>query len=231
MDTPPYDRIVEDAVSLAETWQNRANALLTAEEKGIAQQMKGLVTHPPDKLVLTQLIDQSFRSKNTAPRCRPDKLLAFKNTGCRISFPPSKGCLLRCLWGLGRYIPSISVPKMIEKMRHDSSRAIIPGESEALRSHLQLRKQQGVRMNINRLGEAILGEAEARHRLAAYMDDLKSPDIEYISVKISTIYSQIQSLAFEHTVTLLTRRLSRLLFGSQRPPLCDAATAKQFPSL
>jgi len=66
MDTPPYDRIVEDAVSLAETWQNRANALLTAEEKGIAQQMKGLVTHPPDKVVLTQLIDQSFRTENTA---------------------------------------------------------------------------------------------------------------------------------------------------------------------
>jgi len=35
MDTPPYDRIVEDAFSLAEAWQNRANALLTAEEKGI----------------------------------------------------------------------------------------------------------------------------------------------------------------------------------------------------
>jgi len=64
--------------------------------------------------------------------------------------------------GFGRYIPSISVPKMIEKMRHDSSHAIIPGEPEALRSHLHLRKQQGVRMNINRLGEAILGEAEAR---------------------------------------------------------------------
>ena len=191
MDTPPYDRIVEDAVSLAETWQNRANALLTAEEKGIAQQMKGLVTHPPDKLVLTQLIDQSFRSKNTARIADQINYLLAKY-GVPDFFSSVERLLAQMFMGFGRYIPSISVPKMIEKMRHDSSRAIIPGEPEALRSHLNLRKQQGVRININRLGEAILGEAEARHRLATYIDDLKSPDIEYISVKISTIYSQIQ---------------------------------------
>lgn len=209
MDTPPCDRIVEDAVSLAETWQNRANAVLTAEEKGIAQQMKGLVTHPPDKVVLTQLIDQSFRSENTA-RVADQINYLLEKYGVPDFFSYVERLLAQMFMGFGRYIPSIAVPKMIEKMRHDSSRAIIPGESDALRSHLQLRKQQGVSMNINRLGEAILGEAEARRRLATYIDDLKHPDIEYISVKISTIYSQIQSLAFEHTVTTLTRRLSRL---------------------
>jgi RHH-type proline utilization regulon transcriptional repressor/proline dehydrogenase/delta 1-pyrroline-5-carboxylate dehydrogenase len=209
MDTPPYDRIVEDAVALAEVWQNRANALLTAEEKGIAQQMKGLVAHPLDKVVLTQLIDQSFRSENTARVADQINYLLTKY-GVPDFFSSVERLLAQMFMGFGRYIPSISVPKMIEKMRHDSSRAIIPGEPEALRSHLHLRKQQGVCMNINRLGEAILGEAEARHRLATYIDDLKNPDIEYISVKISTIYSQIQSLAFEHTVTILTERLSRL---------------------
>ncbi len=65
MKTPPKDRIVEEAAVLAATWQNRANELLTAEEKGVAQQMKRLMTHPMDKVVLTKLIDQSFRSENT----------------------------------------------------------------------------------------------------------------------------------------------------------------------
>ena len=227
MDTPPYDRIVEEAVSLAETWQNRANALLTAEEKGIAQQMKGLVTHPPDKLVLTQLIDQSFRSENTARVADQINYLLTKY-GVPDFFSSVERLLAQMFMGFGRYIPSISVPKMIEKMRHDSSRAIIPGEPEALRSHLHLRKQQGVRMNINRLGEAILGEAEARHRLSTYIDDLKNPDIEYISVKISTIYSQIQSLAFEHTVTRLTRRLSRL-YSTARDHLYVRSDGRSVP--
>ena len=60
------------------------------------------------------------------------------------------------------------------------------------------------------VGEAILGEEEARTRLETYLKDLRSPEIEYISVKISTIYSQIESLAFEHTLTVLQRRLTRL---------------------
>jgi len=38
--------------------------------------------------------------------------------------------LAQMVMGFGRYIPSISVPKMIEKIRHDSSRAIIPGDPE-----------------------------------------------------------------------------------------------------
>jgi len=43
-----------------------------------------------------------------------------------------------------------------------------------------------------------------------YLEDLQNPEIEYISVKISTIYSQISSLAFKHTVEILKERLSRL---------------------
>ena len=65
-------------------------------------------------------------------------------------------------------------------------------------------------MNINHLGEALLGEEEALRRLRTYIDDLKDPDIEYISVKISTIYSQISSLAFDHTVDVLKERLGQL---------------------
>ena len=65
-------------------------------------------------------------------------------------------------------------------------------------------------MNVNHLGEALLGEEEARRRLQTYIDDMRNPDIEYISVKISTIYSQISSLALDHTVAVLKERLSAL---------------------
>ena len=44
----------------------------------------------------------------------------------------------------------------------------------------------------------------------SYLDDLRSPDIECISVKISTLFSQIHSLAFEHTVEKLMERLTPL---------------------
>jgi RHH-type proline utilization regulon transcriptional repressor/proline dehydrogenase/delta 1-pyrroline-5-carboxylate dehydrogenase len=56
------ESLIQEAIKTAEQWQNRANELLTAEEKDIQEQMVRLLTHPMDKVVLTKLIDQSFRS-------------------------------------------------------------------------------------------------------------------------------------------------------------------------
>lgn len=40
-----------------------------------------------------------------------------------------------------------------------------PARTEMLTHHLRERTREGVRMNVNSLGEAILGEAEAEERL------------------------------------------------------------------
>ena len=60
------DITVSQTLSLARAWQNRANELLTSEERGIQEQMKRLMTHPIDKAVLTKMIDQSFRPRDNA---------------------------------------------------------------------------------------------------------------------------------------------------------------------
>ncbi len=203
-------KILQEAIALAEAWQNRANELLTQEEKGIQEQMLRLVTHPMDKAVLTRLIDISFRSEDPA-RVADQVSALLKAHGVPDFFSRVEKLLVQMFLGLGRYFPTLSVPKMIEKMRQSSSRAIIPGEPDVLHAHLQKRKEQGVRMNINHLGEAVLGEKEAHTRLLTYLRDLQNPEIEYISIKISTLFSQINPLAFEETVQTIVSRLSRLL--------------------
>ncbi len=203
------DIIVQKAVETAEKWQGRANELLTSEEKGIQEQMLRLLTHPMDKVVMTKLIDQSFRSHDNR-RVADQVNTILKSHGVPDFFSKVEKLLVQMFLGLGRHVPSLSVPKMIEKMRQDSSRAIIAGEAEVLHAHLRKRRSEGVRMNINHLGEALLGEQEAAKRLQSYLADLRDPDIEVISVKISTIYSQISSLAMEHSVAVLVDRLSTL---------------------
>ncbi len=209
MNTQPHDTIAEEAVALAETWQNRANELLTSEEKVIHAQMRRLLANPADKLVMAKMIDQSFRSAN------PDRVAdqinhLLKEYGVPDFFTAKDKILMRLFLGIGRYFPHVSVPRVIDKMRDDSSRSIIPGEKAVLVSHLQQRKNEGVRMNINHLGEAVLGEQEALSRVEAYLEALAEPEVECISVKISTIYSQIQPLAFDHTTGILKDRLTRL---------------------
>ena len=203
------ERLVREAVSLAEKWQERANELLTSEEKSIQEQMLRLVSHPMDKIIMTKLVDQGFRSRD--PNRVADQINnLMREYGVPDFLSSVERLLMQMFLGLGRHFPSLSVPKMMDKMRHDSSRAIIPGESEVLHAHLQKRRNQGVRMNINRLGEAVLGEEESLSRLDMYIEDLKNPEIECISVKISTLYSQIHPLAFEHTANILKERLSML---------------------
>ncbi|MBI9076636.1 MAG: bifunctional proline dehydrogenase/L-glutamate gamma-semialdehyde dehydrogenase [Desulfatibacillum sp.] len=202
-------KIRQAAVVLAAQWQDRANQLLTREEKAIQEQMLKLLTHPVDKVVLTKMIDQCFRSHDN-DRVADQVNHILRDFGVPGFFSRVEKLLIQMFLGVGRYLPDVAVPRMVKQMRNSSSRAIIAGEKEPLHKHLEKRKNQGVRMNINHLGEAVLGEEEAHHRLVTYIQDMADPDIEYISVKISTLYSQISSLAFEHTVGILVERLTKL---------------------
>ncbi len=201
--------IINGAVALAEKWQTRANELLTSEEKHIQNQMKRLLTNPNDKVMMTRLIDQSFRSHD------PDRIsdqigYLLEKEGVPEFLNRMERLLMQIFKGFGKHFASFAVPKLIEQMRSQSSRAIIPGEAKQLQSHLHKRRKQGIRMNINHLGEAVLGEEEAARRRRTYIEDMKDPDIEYISIKISTIYSQISSLAFSDTVATLRERLTEI---------------------
>src|SRR5262247_619408 len=89
------------------------------------------------------------------------------------------------------YLPSLVVPPIVARLRHETQNVILPGEEEDLRRYLEERRREGVRLNLNQLGEAILGENEAARRLEAYLTLLARDDVEYISVKVSSIYSQI----------------------------------------
>ena len=211
---PVEQELIEQSIALAEKWQNRANSLLTRQERSLQAQLRTLLVHPLDKVLLSRLIDQSFRSHDNRRVADQMRALLHEYGAPGFLNRVERG-LLHVLKGLDSRLAAPLMPLLIAQMRRLSSQLIIPGENERLHGHLQQRRTQGVRVNINHLGEALLGEAEAAHRLETYLKDLKDPDIEYISIKISTLYSQINSLAFEETVAVLKQRLSILYRTAQ----------------
>ena len=108
--------------------------------------------------------------------------------------------LLKGFQSFGAYLPGVDMPFVKEKMQHETANVVFPAEETLLRDYLQQRWEEGVRMNLNYLGEALLGERDAQRQLKAYLQALQRPEIEVISVKISTIYSKISPLAREHTI-------------------------------
>lgn len=214
MEEHRHPDIVSSAVATAEKWLSRANALTTDEEKESQAQLAWMLDHPGDKVVLIQLLDRCFRTRDK--RRVADQIAAIlKSHGVPHFFSAKEKVLAEMFLTLGRHLPFWTVPKMVEKIRRDTRRVIIDGDPGALRAHLRQRRAEGVRMNLNHLGEAVLGEAEAARRLEAYLADLERRDIEAISVKISTIYSQLNPLAMRHGVDVLSERLATLYHAAR----------------
>src|SRR5207249_10357232 len=74
----------------------------------------------------------------------------------------------------------------------------------------------GMPLHLSQLGQAILGEAEAARRLEAFLPLLARDDVEYISVKVSSVFSQIDLVAFRATVARVAERLRTLYRAAAR---------------
>ncbi|MEE9240903.1 MAG: bifunctional proline dehydrogenase/L-glutamate gamma-semialdehyde dehydrogenase, partial [bacterium] len=205
----PSSWTIQKALALAKELQERAVELQTPQEKKQQAEFDRMMQNPLDKATLTQITDQAFRSNNPG-RAASQLTHILDVQGVPRFFNRTERALLKGFQSFGSYLPGVAVPLVKEKMREETANVILPAESELLGKHLEARKNSGVRMNVNFLGEAILGEEEARSRLESYLQALQMPDIEVISIKISTIFSQISSLARDRSISALCERMELL---------------------
>ncbi len=198
------------AVALAADLLDAAKANQTDAERDQAQKIARMMDDPRGKALTIALADQAFRSHR--PARVADQLRHLLD---RYGAPGYMEWWERSALTLGgvlaHYLPSMVVPPLVARLRQETRTVILPGEEAELRRYLQKRRQSDTRLNLNQLGEAILGEEEANRRLQAYLDLLARSDVEYISVKISSILSQINLVAFDTTVDLVKARL-RILY-------------------
>jgi len=201
---------IQQALYLARCLCVRAAELQTPQERRQQAELDRMIHSPHDKATLLQITDQAFRSRRAARAA--DQLIHILDVqGVPRFFSPFERTLLYGFQSFGAYLPGVAMPFVKERMQHETANVILPAERDLLAEHLRARWEEGVRMNVNFLGEALLGEKDAERRLKAYLAALQQPEIECISVKISTIYSQISPLAREHTIGVLCDRLELLL--------------------
>ncbi len=200
---------VQQAIGLARRLQRRARELQTSAERRQQAELDRMIQSPFDKATLVEITDQAFRAR--LPHRAADQLVHILDVqGVPRFFSALDRTLLRGFQSFGAYLPGVAMPLVKEKMQHETANVVLPAEEDVLREHLAERRREGLRMNVNYLGEALLGEAEAERRLQSYLAALQRPEIEVMSVKISTIYSQISPLARRHTIDVLCDRLELL---------------------
>ncbi|MFV0482296.1 MAG: proline dehydrogenase family protein [Campylobacteraceae bacterium] len=203
------EQVISRAVALAEKWQTRATELVNNFDKKFHVKMNKMLSHPTDKVLLIELLDQSFRSHNSK-RVANQVEYIFKKYQMASFFTTPEKFLVWAFMNVGKYLPDISVPLLIEYIRGDSKTVVLQGEDAKINAHLEKRRNAGDRVNLNLIGEAVLGEDESQERTEKYLSALENPNIDYISIKISTIFSQINPLSKEDTINELVERLTLL---------------------
>lgn len=209
--------IIERAIVLAEKWQNRATQLVSKWDKEFYVKMNKMLEHPKDKALLIELMDQAFRCDSNA-RVADQICFLLEKHGMAHFFTTKDKTLLWLFQNFGKFLPDLSVPMFVNQIREDTKTVVIKGEEEPFNKHLKMRKEEGTRVNINLIGEVVLGEIEAAERMEKYLKALANPNIDYISIKISTIFSQIIALDFEHTVEVLVEKLSEIYAQAKKYP-------------
>ncbi|WP_022889584.1 proline dehydrogenase family protein [Agromyces italicus] len=71
-------------------------------------------------------------------------------------------------------------------------------------------QQSGNRLNLNLLGEAVLGEQEADRRLMGTFEFLARDDVDYVSIKVSSVVSQLSMWSFDEAVAKVVEKLTPL---------------------
>ena len=198
------NEIATEVVDLVQQW-----VLSSSQIKGsaAAKRLSGLLQDPTGLDFAVGFIDGVIRPE--------DKNIAAKNLyHLRKLTPKFLPLPLRALLGLGANLaplfPWIVIPIARRVLRSFVDHLVIDASSKKLTKSLPKMKQNGTRLNINLLGEAVLGRKEADRRLAKVADLLGRKDVDYVSVKVSATINPHSPYSFDETVEEVVERLTPL---------------------
>jgi RHH-type transcriptional regulator, proline utilization regulon repressor / proline dehydrogenase / delta 1-pyrroline-5-carboxylate dehydrogenase len=197
---------VERAIELAATWRDAA---VDAGPDRSSAQLSALLEDPAGFEVATGFLDRVTRANDDAVAAR---LLAALVDGNEV--PQFLSPIDRVLLSVGGRIaplaPPVAMPLARARLRQLVGHLVVDAEPDVLARRLAAARSDGKRLNLNLLGEAVLGEREATRRLERTLALIARDDVDHVSVKISGIASQLHPWAFDAEVERITDRLRRL---------------------
>ncbi len=216
----PLVRLGDEAVALAARWLDEAAERRTAAQRRVAARLHGVIDDADGVSFAMAFVDRVLRPEDRVVAA--GQLAALVRDRPLPSFlSPIDRLLLRAGARLAPLVPRLVMPLAEARMRHLVGHLVVDADDDALAAHLGRRRGEGYRLNVNLLGEAVLGHREADRRLGAAIGLVSQPDVTYVSVKVSAVVAQLAPWAVEASVERVVERLV---------PLFDAAAATQPPT-
>ena len=206
--------LADGAVETARRWAAGSGAKDTGAER-----LAGLLQDPDGLAFAVGFVDGVVR---------PDDLQAAGRALERLSrrvprfLPWWQRAAVVLGGGFGPLLPWPIVPVARRAFRGMVGHLVLDATPEKLGKQLAALDAQGLELNLNLLGEAVLGDDEAAHRLEGTRELLARPDVRTVSLKVSAVVAQISPWAFDEFVEIVAERLV---------PLFELAAASGTPKL
>ncbi|WP_106848810.1 bifunctional proline dehydrogenase/L-glutamate gamma-semialdehyde dehydrogenase [Blastococcus sp. Marseille-P5729] len=186
-----------------------------------ARQLAGVLEDPHGLEFTVGFVDRVVRPEDTRIAAE-----ALRDLAARVpTFLPWYMKLAMRVGGrLAPLVPRVAVPVARRVLRSLVSHLIVDASESRLGPAIAKIRRPGVRLNINLLGEAILGREEAERRLTGIRTLIERPDVDYVSVKVSAATAPHSPWAFEQAVDEVTEHLLPLYQLAARQA-CSAAGA------
>jgi len=198
------ESIGDDAVALARRWAHEASSAPSTDSAHLLAQ----VLKDESGLAFTiGFVDRVVRPEDLSVAARNLSRLASQ---VPAFLPWYMRGAVRVGGVVAPVLPGVVVPVARRVLRGMVGHLIADARPAKLGAAISSIKAEGTRLNLNLLGEAVLGDAEAEHRLAGTRALLERDDVDYVSIKVSSIVSQLSMWAFDETVERVVEKLTPL---------------------
>ncbi|MFJ5961326.1 bifunctional proline dehydrogenase/L-glutamate gamma-semialdehyde dehydrogenase [Pseudarthrobacter oxydans] len=204
VDVPQAKALATEAVALVRHWLTEA-AKVPVDAS--AQQLAGVLKDPNGLEFTVGFVDGVVRPEDLNVAARNLAALAPK-------VPAFLPWYMRSAVALGGtmapILPQVVIPVARKVLREMVGHLIVDATDAKLGPAIAKIRKDGIKLNVNLLGEAVLGEHEASRRLEGTHTLLARPDVDYVSIKVSSTVAPHSPWAFDEAVAHVVEKLTPL---------------------
>jgi RHH-type proline utilization regulon transcriptional repressor/proline dehydrogenase/delta 1-pyrroline-5-carboxylate dehydrogenase len=197
-------QLADESIALVRRWLAEASEVPV---DGSAAQLAGVLRDPNGLDFTVGFVDGVVRPEDLGVAARNLRALAPK-------VPTFLPWYMRGAVRLGGVfapvLPGIVVPIARTVLRRMVGHLIIDATDSRLGGAIARIRKPGIRLNMNLLGEAVLGDREAKRRLEGTRKLLARDDVDYVSIKVSSTTAPHNPWAFDAAVEHVVEKLSPL---------------------
>lgn len=217
------DDLVDDAVDLARRLLTESLGDESRSEARRRERLGALLADERGRQLIFALTDQVLRIDDPALAARRFADVVGRHPTTAVG--RIDALLLRAGAAIAPHAPRLVMPLVVKRIKSETHGIVIPADDPAFGAHLDRRAEDGVGINVNPLGEAILSDAEADERFESVLGRIGRDDVDYVSVKVSAIVANLDAMAFELSLDRICDRLRELYRAA------ESSTVRTFVNL